>query len=79
LMDAWIGLGGVVLGALIAGGATFLTGKLADDRARQAKRKEAATAGRPARSVEPGWTGPALRWPELWRDQGPPQTTDLAG
>ena len=40
LMDAWIGLGGVVLGALIAGGATFLTGKLADDRARQAERKE---------------------------------------
>lgn len=29
-----------MLGALIAGGATFLTGKLADDRARQAERKE---------------------------------------
>lgn len=39
-MDAWIGLAGVVLGALIAGGATFLTGMLADDRARQAKRKD---------------------------------------
>lgn len=39
-MDAWIGLGGVVLGAVIAGGATFLSGKLADDRARAAKRKE---------------------------------------
>ena len=28
------------MGALIAGGATFLTGKLADDRARMTKRKE---------------------------------------
>lgn len=39
-MDAWIGLGGVVLGALIAGGATFLSGKLSDNRARIAARKE---------------------------------------
>lgn len=36
----WTGLVGVALGALITGGVTFLTGKLADDRARTSKRKE---------------------------------------
>lgn len=44
LTGAWIVLGGVVLGALIAGGVALLTDKLADDHARHAKRKEHAAS-----------------------------------